>query len=166
MASKCATPLHPGMIRYSGYFRGQTPKPREDQEQLLQKLLKRNPNPLGEDQVKQILQQHLESHGWQVKVMYGCAQGIDIEATNATTHWIIEVKGWAGGGEQQQGNYFLCAIAELLQRMTHDDAKYSLAFPDLPRYRGLWERLPILAKRRTQMSCLFVDKQGRICELS
>lgn len=137
----------------------------EDQQRLLQKLLKRNPNPLEEDQVKKLLQQHLESLGWQVKVRYARLQGSDIEATKDSSRWIIEAKGWAGAKEQQQGNYFLCAIGELLQRMAFDDAKYSLAFPDLPRYRGLWGRLPELAKRRTGMSCLFVDRQGGIAEV-
>ena len=136
----------------------------QDQKNALQELLKRNPNPLEEDQVKQLLQQYLESRGWQVKVKWGQTKGIDIEATNATAHWIIEAKGWARGWEPQQGNYFTTAIGELLQRMEFDDAKYSLAFPDIPRYRGLWERFPSLAKRRTGMSCLFVDKQGGIVE--
>ncbi len=138
---------------------------REDQEKLVRKLLQRNPNPLEEDQVKELLKQHLESHGWQVNVKSGWARGTDIEAVNMTARWIIEPKGWARGSEQQQGNYFWLAIGELLQRMVLDDVKYSLAFPDLPRYRGLWERFPNLAKRRARISCLFVDKHGGIVEL-
>jgi hypothetical protein len=69
----------------------------QEQEKALRELLERNTNPLEEDQVKQLLQRHLESHGWQVKVKWGQTKGIDIEATNATAHWIIEAKGWARG---------------------------------------------------------------------
>lgn len=94
----------------------------------------------------------------------GRAHGIDIEARKETAHWIIEAKGWAGGSEQQQGNYFWAAIAETLQRMAFDDAKYSVAFPDIPRYQGLWNRFPDIAKQRTGISCLFVNKQGAIFE--
>jgi hypothetical protein len=136
-----------------------------DQQASLEKLLKRNPNPLEEDDVKRLLQSDLESRGRRVKVKYGRERGSDVDAQNGSAHWIIEAKGWGRGVEQQQGNYFLCALAELLQRMRLDEAKYSIAFPDLPRYRGLWERLPDAAKRRTGISCLFVSKDGSVVEL-
>jgi len=137
----------------------------DEQRKALEWLLKRNPNPLEEDQVKGLLQRHLESKHWQVSVKPGQTKGTDVEATNATARWVIEVKGWGNGSEQQQGNNFLAALGELLQRMERDDAKYSLAFPDIPRYRRLWDRIPSFAKRRTGISCLFVDKEGRVVEV-
>lgn len=136
----------------------------EQQRKAFERLLKRNPNPLEEDEVKELIRRDLQSRGWQVKVKPGRAQGIDIEATNGTERWVIEAKGWGAGSEQQQGNYFLGAVGELLQRMDRDDIKYSVAFPDIPRYRGLWDRFPALAKCRTRITCLFVGKDGGIVE--
>ncbi len=136
----------------------------ERQKEVLEKLLGRHPNPLEEDEVKDLLRKHLESRGWQVKVKAARVHGIDVEATNGTERWIIEAKGWAGGSEQQQGNYFLNALGEALQRMEEEHVKYSVAFPDIPRYRGLWERLPALAKRRTGVTCLFVTKEGDVVQ--
>lgn len=34
--------------------------------------------------------------------------------------------------------------------------------PDLPKYRGLWDRLPKLAKQRTGIDILFVDQDGNV----
>ena len=136
----------------------------EQEKKSVERLLRRNPNPLEEDRVKELLRIHLESEGWNVKVKWGKAQGVDIVATKAAGRWVIEAKGWAGGSEQQQGNYFLQAVCELLQRMDREETKYSLAFPELPRFRGLWERFPLLAKRRTAISCLFVAEDGKVVE--
>jgi hypothetical protein len=138
----------------------------EDQKKAFRKFLEKNPNRLEEDEVKELLRRHLESNGWQADVKRGKTRGIDIEATKGTARWIIEAKGWANGSEQQQGEYFKDVLGELLQRMRVDDAKYSVAFPDLPRYRRLWEQFPDLAKRRTGISCLFVDEQGGVVESS
>ena len=52
-------------------------------------------------------------------------------------------------------NYFLSALGEILQRMDDSTAQYSIAVPDLPQYHGLWDRLPVLCKERTQLSILF-----------
>jgi hypothetical protein len=54
-------------------------------------------------------------------------------------------------------NYFLAALGELLQRMDDTNARYSVAMPDLPQFRGLWERLPKLAKQRLGITALFVN---------
>jgi hypothetical protein len=136
----------------------------EDQAESLRRFRERNPSALEEDEVKTFLRRWLESDGWHVDVKWGKKRGIDIEATKGPDRWIIEAKGWAGGSPQQQGNYFLQAVCETLQRMTISDAKYSLAFPDIPRYRGLWERFPRIAKHRTGISCLFLDERGGVFE--
>ena len=62
-------------------------------------------------------------------------------------------------------NDFLGVLGRLLQQMSDPQAKYSVALPDLPRFRRLWIRLPELAKRRTGFSALFVDDAGRVEEV-
>jgi hypothetical protein len=96
-------------------------------------------------------------------IRWGRDRGIDIEARRSAKPWIIEAKG-RGTSPQEQGNYFLNGLAELVQRMTDPTARYSLAFPDLPRYRGLWNRLPALVKNRLRLSMLFVDEMGAVRE--
>jgi hypothetical protein len=61
-------------------------------------------------------------------------------------------------------NYFLGVLGELLQRMDDDSARYSIALPDLPQFRGLWERLPRLAKSRTTVTALFVRENGSVID--
>ena len=62
-------------------------------------------------------------------------------------------------------NFFLGALEELLQRMDDPRAQYSISMPDLPQYRGLWQRLPDVAKKRTQISALFVTRSGEVSEV-
>jgi hypothetical protein len=61
-------------------------------------------------------------------------------------------------------NYFLAVLGETLQRMRNPQAKYSIALPDIPQFRGLWRRLPELAKRRTGITALFVSDIGQVDE--
>jgi hypothetical protein len=106
----------------------------------------------------------LRASGWEPRIAWGGSRGIDIDARRSTERWIIEAKG-RGKSPQEQGNYFLNGLAELLQRMSDSAARYSLAFPDLPRYHGLWERLPSLVKARLRLTMLFVDEQGNVREV-
>jgi hypothetical protein len=57
-------------------------------------------------------------------------------------------------------NYFLSILGELLQRMDDPEAEYSIALPDMKQFRGLWQRLPKLAKSRTKISALFISQSG------
>ena len=59
----------------------------------------------------------------------------------------------------------MAILGELLQRMTEPSAKYSIALPDVGQFRGLWQRLPRLAKDRAQISCLFVRDDGTVSEI-
>jgi len=136
----------------------------EGQVEALKKFFEKNPNPLDEDGVKKRISSHLSGDGWQVEVKWGKARGIDIEATKGAARWVIEAKGYAGGDVVMQGEYFKDVLGEILQRMAVDDTKYSIAFPDVPRYRDLWDQLPNLAKRRTGISCLFVNKRGDLID--
>lgn len=63
-------------------------------------------------------------------------------------------------------NYFLAILGELLQRMDDPNAKYSIALPDFPQFRRLWNRLPELAKVRTGITALFVDTDAIVQECS
>ena len=116
---------------------------------------------LSEDEIKKLLVQWLESDGWNTEVAWGHARGIDIEAVRGSERWVIEVKG-PGSRQPMRVNYFIGILGETLQRMDDEKAKYSISLPDLPQYRGLWERLPPLAKARTQISMIFVSKDGVI----
>lgn len=118
---------------------------------------------LSEDQVKHHLSEWLKSSGWVVKIAWAKERGIDIEATHGSDRWIIEVKG-CGSLQPMRVNYFIGILGELLQRMSWADARYSIALPDIAQYRGLWRRLPALAKERTGISLLLVDKSGGVTE--
>jgi hypothetical protein len=118
---------------------------------------------LSEDDVKGKLQDWLEAAGWHVHVIWGHGRGIDIEARRGSHRWVIEVKG-SGSREPMRVNYFLAILGELLQRMAGPDASYSIALPDMPQFRGLWQRLPSIAKHRTGITALFVALSGKISE--
>jgi hypothetical protein len=121
------------------------------------------PERLSEDELKESLRRWLEASGWSVRVAWRKARGVDIEAERAGSRWLIEVKGH-GSLQPMRVNYFLMILGETLQRMSDPEAKYSIALPDIAQFRGLWQRLPALAKQRTGISALFVTPDGRITE--
>lgn len=116
---------------------------------------------LSEDEVKSFLEKWLEDNGWQVEIAWGKARGVDIHARKDRQNWFIEVKG-CGSRQPMRVNYFLAILGETLQRMSDPDAKYSIALADMPQFHGLWERLPMLAKERTKITALFVDRNGEV----
>lgn len=118
-------------------------------------------HPLSEDGVKRALCAWLSDAGWQVHYAWGKSRGVDIDARRDGARWLIEVKG-QGSLSAMRVNYFLMILGELLQRMDDPTAHYSFALPDLPQYRGLWGRLPELAKTRTEITALFVDECGSV----
>ena len=118
---------------------------------------------LSEDELKRIVKKYLERKGWQVEVAWGRERGIDIDARLGKKRWIIEAKG-CGSRSAMRLNYFLSMLGELLQRMDDKNAKYSIALPNFERYNKLWSELPKLAKQRNKISCLFVNKNGKIIE--
>jgi hypothetical protein len=119
---------------------------------------------LSEDQVKRHLVHWLEASGWSVEVAWGKAHGTDVVACRAASKWMIEAKG-SGSLQPMRVNYFLSILGETLQRMTDPDAKYSIALPSMAQFRGLWDRLPALAKQRTRISALFVAPSGSVDEV-
>ncbi len=116
---------------------------------------------LTEDQIKGVLRTWLEASGYQTRIAMGKERGIDIDARREKERWIIEVKG-PGSLQPMRVNYFISMLGELLQRMDDPEAKYSIALPDLAQYRGLWQRLPTLAKERTTISAIFVSTKGEV----
>jgi hypothetical protein len=125
---------------------------------------KPNADNLSEDDVKHILEKWLVGECWQVQIAWGHSQGVDIEARKGTKRWLIEAKG-SGSLHPMRVNYFLSVIGETLQHMSDPEASYSIAFPDMQQFRNLWGRLPALAKSRTQISALFVSKEGNVVHL-
>ena len=118
---------------------------------------------LSEDDVKRRLKIWLEDAGWQVEIKWGHDRGIDVVAKRGSEVWVIEAKG-CGSRNPMRVNYFLAMLGETLQRMEEPSARYSIALPDMKQYRGLWNRLPKLAKSRTGISALFVAPDGEVIE--
>ena len=119
---------------------------------------------LSEDAIKEFLEQWLVAQGWKVKIAWGHVHGIDVEAIKESKRWVIEAKG-QGSLNPMRVNYFLGILGETLQRMDDPNAKYSIALPDIQQFRNLWGRLPFLAKSRTEITAIFVDKYGNVNEV-
>lgn len=118
---------------------------------------------LSEDEIKAYLENWRLKAGWRCSIAWGHQRGVDIEAVNGVERWLIEVKG-IGSRQPMPVNYFIGILGETLQRMEDPDAKYSIALPDVRQFRGLWERLPSLAKSKTRITALFVTSDGQVAE--
>lgn len=116
---------------------------------------------LQEEDLKHLLYAYLIKEGWSVEVAWGHNPGVDIDARKDGKRWLIEVKG-PGSRQPMRVNYFIGILGEILQRMDDPDARYSIALPDMKQYRGLWKRLPQLAKERTTIDMLLIDVKGNI----
>ena len=116
---------------------------------------------LHEDSIKEVLGNWLTADGWITDIAWGQERGVDILARRGNHKWFIEVKG-CGSRSAMRVNYFLAILGETLQRMDDADAKYSIALPNMQQYRKLWDRLPRLAKDRTQISVIFVSENGLV----
>lgn len=126
-------------------------------------VIERTPERLSEDELKEFLEAWLYSEGWSTRVAWGRSRGIDIEASKDGKRWLIEVKG-LGSRDAMRVNYFLGVLGETLQRMADPEARYTIALPDIAQFRGLWSRLPELAKSRTTITALFVSPEGVVRE--
>ncbi len=118
----------------------------------------------SEDAIKRQIQEWLEAAGWGVEVRWARGHGVDVDASRGSERWRIEVKG-GGSLDAMRVNYFLAVLGELLQRMDDPAARYSIALPDMKQFRGLWSRLPTLAKDRTHITALFVAQSGDVEEV-
>jgi len=122
--------------------------------------------PLSEHAIKCALKAHLESEGWTIaSLAFGKVHGADVDAERGDERWLIEVKGM-GSRQPMNVNYFLSILGEILQRMDDPNARYSIALPDVPQFRNLWNRLPALGKTRTGITALLIDGDGNVQELA
>lgn len=116
------------------------------------------PPRLTEDEIKRAIAEFLLSEGYEIRnVAWGHTRGVDIEAAGPGGRLLIEVKGDAQT-PQMQGNYFLGALGELLQRMDDANAIYAVGLPDNARFRGLVARFPDEARRRLGLWWIFVRR--------
>jgi len=118
---------------------------------------------LPEKKIKKILETFLVSEGWTPEIAFDRANLIDIKARRGIDEWIIEVKG-SESFKPSIVNSYLLVLGEILQRMSDEKCKYSVALPDTEPFRRLWERLPHLAKERTRITVLFVNPAGNVTE--
>jgi hypothetical protein len=125
--------------------------------------MKKNADDISEKRIKHILETYLASRGWKTEIAWNVNRGIDIEANRGPERWIIEVKGSCPYNPVYV-NYFLSVLGEILQRMDDPECKYSIALPDIEQFHRLWERLPALAKNRTEITALFVNLTGEVTE--
>ena len=143
--------------RIGNYLRDKEVEP----SAAIAKIPDENLDALAEDSIKLTLDRYLTAEGWTADVAWGRKAGIDIDARRGQERWIIEVKG-RGSLSAMRVNYFIGILGETLQRMSDPDARYSIALPDLQQFRRLWDRLPELAKRRTQITAIFVSESGKV----
>ena len=116
---------------------------------------------MSEEDVKSRLKGWLEAEGWEVRVKWGHGLGVDIEATRGDERWLIEAKG-SGSKNPIKQIHFLTALGEALQAMNDPVARYAIAFPDSPKFRRLWAKLPTIAKSRTGVEALFVTAESKV----
>lgn len=120
---------------------------------------------MSEDQAKQHLEKWFNCNGWRTEIHWGHTRGVDILATTVSERWVVEVKG-SGTSQQMQLNYFLAILGEIIQRIDSEEVKYSIALPNLDRYRTLWNNLSDLVKARLGVTLLLVSEEGEISEIN
>ncbi len=141
-------------------------KPRESSEggtETLREKAKGQVVQMSEGEVKRRVKAWLQDAGWVVSVRDGPGGGADIVAEREGLQWVIEAKG-SGSRNEMRSNHFLSALGEVLQHMEDPMARYSIALPDMKKFRALWSRFPALGKSRTRISVLFVGLEGEVEE--
>ncbi len=118
---------------------------------------------LTSERTKQILRAYLATDGWKLGAAWGASHGIDIDARRNGARWIIEV-GIPQDRACDVAGTFVSAVGKILQRMQEPAPKYSIAVPDTEPFHRLWERLPVLVKKRIGLTVLFVDMSGSVVE--
>jgi len=108
-----------------------------------------------------LLESWLQANGWRPAARRD--RDRDIEARNRAGHrWRILAPPTEELPERGTSDEFLGVLGALLQRMDDPLTMYSIALPDVRLYRGLWERLPVLSKRRLGLTALFVNSNGAV----
>jgi hypothetical protein len=112
-----------------------------------------------EDEVKIAMKNHLEHHDYEVAVIFGQADGIDIEATKENERLLVEARGEAAS-PQAQTDLFLSGLGAIVQWMTDPEARYGLALPDNKIYRELVQKLPSVSRSRLNLTVFYVTRAG------
>jgi len=82
--------------------------------------------------------------------------GIEAIRADPLDHVVLQARG--EDSQPHQTNYFVGALGELIQHMTHPDARYGFAFPDSAQYRALVRTLPRPAWDRLRLVVYFVGR--------
>jgi hypothetical protein len=146
------------------YLEGAAPAPMPMQERPRKSTASSGEDDLSEDRLKHHLREWFRANSWEAVVAWGHERGVDIDSGRDGKRWIVEVKG-IGSRPEMRVNYFIGVLGETLQRMNDPASKYSIGLPDVQQFRRLWDRLPRLAKQRTQITALFVSASGQVAEV-
>ncbi len=119
---------------------------------------------MAEDEVKSAMKSTLEGRSYEVQVKWGRKSGSDIVATCGNRCLVIEVKG-EGSSRQMLGNFFLCALGEILQRMSDNTASYAIALPAHLSYVELVLKLPKRVREALQLDFYFVRPKETVHEV-
>ena len=119
-------------------------------------------DPLAEDSVKHRLVVWLMARGWHPEVAWGARERAHVVATRGAERWIVESKG-RGQSRQQQGNYFLAVLGQLLRGSTSGSPILHCpsGSPRLPRALAAttW-----LAEAPASFVGALIDDQGNVTE--
>ncbi len=118
---------------------------------------------MTEAEVVQSVAAWLRSQGWNVIHANYRARGLDIEAEKSGQRWFIEAKGDHRGDKPNNRLNFNGALGQIVNNRQDQQAKYSIALPDIPLYKTLWNNSPA-AGRCPVNSCLFVPIAGNPVE--
>jgi hypothetical protein len=119
---------------------------------------------IPEDEVKAAIKSCLENQGYEVEVKWANKTGCDIVATCGAQRLKIEVKG-EGSRRQMLGNYFLCALGEMLQRMNESNVDYGIALPAHASYDELVLKLPKRVREMLHLDFYFVRRKETTHEI-
>jgi len=115
---------------------------------------------MREEEVVRHVAAWLTGQSWNVLRAQHTGPGFDIKAEKNGCYWLIEAKGEPITNEEadlpNQRLYFNFALGYVLNNYRDTTAKYSIALPDIPGYRGLWNNAPA-GGRYPVASCLFVS---------
>lgn len=117
-----------------------------------------------EQQVEDILVDHLRARGHQVRTRVSVESGIvDIVASDPQREWLIEVKGEDKGGYTSAEMNFQVGIGQVAARMNSDSKRYALAVPLTSHFRRVLQKYRgSLAFRRLGLTLFVVKDAGEV----
>lgn len=117
-----------------------------------------------EQQVEDILVDHLRARGHQVQTQVRVESGIvDIVTSDPQGEWLIEVKGEDKGGHTSAEMNFQVGIGQIAARMNDDGKRYALAVPLTSHFRRVLQKYRgSLAFRRLGLTLVVVKAAGEV----